>query len=448
MTLRHNKPMLNTDDLQSVANLILSEANKRGANQAEVSIAANKGFTVTARDADVETIEYHQDKSIDVVVYFGNRLGAASLSDVRPEAITAAVEAACHIAKFTGEDPASGLADKSELGFDYPQLPTFYPWDISVEKATELACLCEREALQYDKRIMSAEACDVTTMQAHTVYANSLGFMGTCSFTNHEISCVLVAKAGDDMQRDYSYTVAVDPSHLESATHVAKIAAERTVRRLGARRLPTMKAPVIFAAETARGLIGHFSSAMQGGHIYRKSSFLVDQLGKKIFPDFINIYEQPHLLYGLGSAAFDDDGVLTRPNVFIDNGELTQYCLGVYSARKLGMKTTGNSGGTHNLTVKHGNKDLPTLLKTMGRGLLVTELMGQGVNLVTGDYSRGAGGYWVENGEIQFPVHEITIAGKLQDIYARIVEVGADVDMRGNILTGSILIEEMMIAGE
>ena len=442
------KSVLNTDELQSIASVILKEAAKRGAHQAEVSIASNKGFSVTAREGDVETIEYHQDKSIDVIVYFGRRLGAASLSDVRYEAICAAVDAACHIAKFTGEDPASGLAEKSELGFNYPELQLAYPWNITVEEATEMACQCEREALQHDKRIISAESCEVATVHAYDVYANSLGFSGAYSYTSHELSCVLVAKENEDMQRDYSYTLSVDPSRLASVSSVAKQAAERTVKRLGARRLSTRKAPVLFAADEARGLLGHFSAAIQGGNLYRKSSFLVDHLGKRIFPDFVQIAEQPHLAFGLASVAFDDDGVLTRPNVFIENGMLASYSLGVYSARKLGMQTTGNAGGTHNLTIKPGNKDLPALLKTMGTGLLVTELMGQGVNLVTGDYSRGAGGFWVENGEIQYPVHEITIAGKLQDIFARMVEVGSDVDRRGNILTGSILVEEMMIAGE
>ena len=449
MTQLIQKSALTTDELQEIAKTILQEAAKRGADQAEVSIAANKGFSVSAREGDVETIEYHQDKSIDVAVYFGKRCGAASLSDVRTDAITAAVEAACHIAKFTGEDPASGLADKDLLAFNYPELKLAFPWDISVEEASKLACECEQEAVAYDKRIMSAESVDVTTMHAHDVYANSFGFSGAYSYTRHELSCVLVAKdKNDDMQRDYSYTVSVDPSQLTPTSLVAKQAAERTVKRLGARRLPTMKSPVIFAAEEARGLLGHFTGAIAGGSIYRKSSFLVDQLGKKIFPDFVQIAEQPHLDFGLGSVAFDDDGVLTRPNVFIEDGILRSYALGIYSSRKLGMQTTGNGGGIHNLTIKPGQKDLAALLKTMGTGLLVTELMGQGVNIMTGDYSRGAGGYWVENGEIQYPVHEITIAGKLQDIYARMVEVGNDVDVRGNIRTGSILIEEIMIAGE
>lgn len=439
--------LLSSNHLQSISQDILKEAARLGASEAEVSIAANKGFTVRAQGGDVETVEYNQDKVVEITVYFGKRTGTSSLSDLRSEAIRAGVEAACHIAKFTDEDPVAGLAAKEELAFHYPKLDLAYPWSISVEKAIELACQCEREALAYDKRIMSAEDVSVGTSEAINIYANSHGFIGHYPVSHHEMSCVLIAKEGDEMQRDYSYTIAADPALLESTSNIAKQAAERSVRRLGARRLSTMKAPVIFAAEEARGLMGHFAAAIQGSSLYRKASFLVDHLDKQIFPAFMHIQEQPHLSKALGSAPFDEDGVATRANVFIEDGILRNYSLSVYSAKKLGMKTTGNNGGMHNLIVKLGDKNLPQLLKAMGTGLLVTELMGQGVNMITGDYSRGAGGYWVENGEIQYPVHEITIAGKLQDMYARIAEIGNDVDTRGNIRTGSILLEEMMIAG-
>lgn len=449
MTKTQEKAIMTQDELRHIAANMLQEAKKRGADQSEVSIVSNLGFTVSVHGGDVETIEYHQDKSIAVAVYFGNRTGTAGLSDLSHKAIADAVEAACHIAKFTGEDSASGLADKEDLGFDYPELKQFFPWNISVEDAVKLAVQCERTALDYDKRVMSAESVDVNTMASNTVYANSLGFTGAFAYTRHELSCVCVAKGeNNEMEREYSYTNAISPTLLSSPDAIAKEAAERSVNRLGARSLSTRKAPVIFAAEIARGLLGHFASAVSGGSIYRKASFLTDQLNKKIFPDFIRLEEQPLLPMALGSMAFDDDGVLTRPNVFVDQGYLKQYALGVYSARKLGLKTTGNAGGMHNLTISHGDKNLAQLLKTMGTGLLVTEVMGQGVNIITGDYSRGAAGFWVENGIIQYPVHEITIAGKLQDIYARVVEVGNDVDRRGNILTGSILIDEMMIGGE
>lgn len=440
-------PLLNEATLQSLCQTILTEAKRAGADQAEVSAAANKGFSVTALQGEVETVEYNQDKVIEITVYFGKRRGSASISDMRPQAIQAAVEAACHIAKFTDEDPYAGLADKEELAFHYPKLSLAFPWQLSVEDAIQLAIECEREALSHDKRIMRAEEVSVATGQVLSVYANSNGFLGYFPHTRHEISCVLVAKEGDEMQRDYSYTVAADPRLLLPPSVIAKEAAERTVKRLGARRIPTQKVPVLYLAEEARSLLGHFASAIHGGHIYRKSSFLVDQIGKDIFPKHIHLQEQPHLPHGLGSAPFDNDGVATRANRFIEAGKLTQYALSVYAARKLNMKTTGNAGGVHNLTITTGTKDLPALLRSMEKGLLITEMMGHGVNLVTGDYSRGAGGYWVENGEIQYPVQEVTVAGNLQTIFQQVVEVGNDVDVRGNVHTGSILIAEMMVAG-
>ncbi len=440
--------MVGRKELEAVASSILAEAKRQGADQAAVSVGANKGFTVNARGGEVETIEYHQDKGIEIAVMFGKCNGAASISDMRPEAIRDAVAAACHIAKFTDPDPDAGLADKSELAFDYPEIEMNYPWAVTVEKAIELAVQCEQEALACDKRIISAEAASVSTVEAINLYANSHGFMGVFPHTRHDLTCILVAKDKDEMQRDYSYTVACDPKKLKSSSEVAKQAAERTVKRLGARKIATQKAPVIFAAEEARGLLGHFASAITGGALYRKSSFLLDHLGKSIFPSFVQMAEKPFINGALGSSPFDNDGVATRENVFVADGVLQSYALSVYSARKLKLKTTGNAGGMHNLTIQPGKNNLAAMIKNMGTGLLVTEMMGNGVNLVTGDYSRGVGGFWVENGEIQFPVQEITIAGKLQEMYARIADVGNDVDDRGNIRTGSILIEEMMIAGE
>jgi PmbA protein len=438
---------LNSNRLETISQDIFEEAARLGATQAEVSMAVNKGFSVTARGGEVETIEYTQDKIVDITVYIGKRTGSASLSDLQPASIRAAVQAACHIAKFTDEDPAAGLAEPSELALAYPQLTLAFPWNLSVEDAIQIACQCESEALSYDKRIMSAEEATVATVEACHFYANSHGFVGFFPVSRHEISCVLVAKEKDEMQRDFSYTVAVDPLRLESVSSIAKQAAERTVARLGARTLPTMKVPVIFSADEARGLLGHFASAIQGSRLYRQSSFLLNQLHHKIFPDFIQMQEQPHLVYGLSSAPFDEDGVATRANKFVENGVLCSYSLGVYSARKLGMQTTGNAGGLHNLVMTPGQDALSDLLKKMDTGLLITELMGNGVNILTGDYSRGASGFWVEKGDIQYPVHEVTIAGKLQDIYAQIQAVGKDVDVRGTIHTGSILVDEMMVAG-
>jgi PmbA protein len=318
---------------------------------------------------------------------------------------------------------------------------------VTVEQAIALAVQCEKEALAYDKRL-SADEVSVATVDMLYLYANSHGFIGSFPHTRHDMSCVLVAKDGDDMQRDYSYSAVVDASMLTPVSAIAKEAAERTIKRLGARRIPTTKVPVIFAAEEARSLIGHFASAISGGHLYRKASFLLDHIGKQVFPNFMHLQDCPHMPKALGSAPFDGNGVATRDNVYIEDGILRMYSLGIYAARKLGLKTTGNAGGMHNLVVRHGNQDLSALIKTMHRGLLVTEVMGQGVNLVTGDYSRGVGGFWIENGEIQFPVHEITIAGKLQDIFAGIIAIGNDVDRRGGVHTGSILINEMMVAGE
>jgi PmbA protein len=437
----------NEEKVKKLVQDILQEAIQQGASSAEVGVGIDKGFSVTARERDVESIEYHQDKNLGVTVYFGKRTGSASLSDVHPDAIRQAVKAACNIARFTDEDKYSGLAEPELLAFNYSPIETSYPWTISVEHAAELAIECETKALDKDKRIICSEGVTINTSEGIHVYGNSNGFVGVYNGTTHEISCVVVGKKGDEMQRDYHYSIAVDPNDLYSISDIANVAVEKTLRRLGARRLSTRRCPVIFLAEEARGFIGHFISAINGGSIYRKSSFLLDYLNKPVFADHIRIHEQPLLPKGLGSAPFDDNGVATRPNVFVEDGILKSYVLGIYAARKLGMQTTGNAGGVHNLFITTGDKDLPALLKTMGTGLLVTELMGQGVNLMTGDYSRGASGFWVENGEIQYAVEEITIAGNLKEMYRNLVEVGNDVDTRGNVRTGSILLDSMMIAG-
>jgi PmbA protein len=438
----------NAAKTQQLTAEILQEAKRQGATSAEVDIAVNKGFSVMVRMGDVETIEYNQDKIVDITVYFDKRCGSASLSDIRPEAIKSAVQAACNIARFTDEDEFNGLADQDLLAFNYPDLDLYHPWNISVVQAIELGKECEALALAQDKRITNSEGVSIGTGEVWHAYGNSAGFIGVTPVTRHEMSCVLIAKQGEEMQRDYHYTIASDPASLESISKVALTAASRTIQRLGGRRLTTRKTPVIFIAEEARGLIGDFIGAIQGGNLYRKTSFLLDQLGKPIFPKHISIDERPYEPKKLGSAAFDDDGVKTRPNVFVKDGVLKSYSLSVYSGRKLGMPTTGNAGGVHNLYISTGKNDLAALLKKMDTGLIVTEMMGNGVNLVTGDYSRGASGFWVEKGEIQYPVEEITIAGTLQDMYGNLVEVGNDVDTRGNVQTGSILLEEMMVAGE
>ncbi|MBV8802101.1 MAG: metalloprotease PmbA [Gammaproteobacteria bacterium] len=438
---------LNLDTLHTLATDVLNEVAQQGGTNAEVDVAVNKGFTVTVRKGEPESIEYHQDKIMNITVYIGKRMGASSLSDLRPEAIRSAVQAACNIARYTDEDPYSGLPEKNQLAFNYPKLHLAYPWSISVEQAIEIARECEALALAEDKRITNSEGVTITTSDALNIQANSHGFLGSYPLTRHEISCLLIATQGEEMQRDYSYSIASDPQLLTSIKDIAKEAAHRSVRRLGARKLTTRHVPVIFAAEEARGFLGHFVAAISGGNLYRKMSFLLDKLGQQIFPSFITLDEKPHLPKGLGSAPFDDDGIATQSKAFVQDGILQSYCLGVYSARKLGMQSTGNAGGVHNLFVSTGNKKLAELLKTMDTGLLVTELMGQGVNLITGDYSRGASGFWVEKGIIQYPVEEITIAGNLKDMYSQILEIGSDVDVRGNIRTGSILVENMIVAG-
>lgn len=436
------------EEWQTLAIDILREAEILGASGAEVDMSMGKGFTVNSRLGEVETVEYHQGKHVNITVYFGKRLGTASLSDTRWPSVQAAVQAACHIARYTQEDPCAGLADPELLALNCSQTDTFYPWDITVEQAIELACACEKEGLSLDKRIANSEGVTVATSEAWHLYANSEQFMGLHSGTHHDITSTLVAKKNDEMQRDHSYTISCDPQLLIPISILAKQAVEKTVSRLGARRLSTRRAPVIFIAEEARSLFRTFISAISGGNLFRKSSFLLNQLGKPVFPATFKIFEQPLLPKGLGSAAFDEDGLPTRNNVFVEDGILKNYALSVYSARQLGMQPTGNAGGVHNLTIKTGEKDLVGLLKAMDTGLLVTEVMGSGINLVTGAYSRGASGFWVENGEIQYPVQEVTVAGNLKDMFAYMVEVGNDVDVRGNIRTGSVLLEEMMVAGE
>jgi PmbA protein len=433
---------------QNLAADILGEAKRLGASAAEVEFSVGKGFSVTSRLGEVETVEYNQGKDIDLTVYFGKRCGTVGLSDTRWQSVQAAVQAACHIARFTQEDPCAGLADPALLAFNYPQLELNFPWDLSVEKAIDMACACEKAALAKDKRLVNSEGVTVSTNEGWYLYANSEQFMGYYSSTSHGMSSVLVAKEGEEMQRDYSYTNSCDPALLTPIAQLAEEAAKKTLSRLGARRLSTRKAPVIFIAEEARSLIGTFLSAIAGGNLYRKSSFLLNHLGQAIFPSFMHLEERPHLAKASGSEPFDDDGVATRANVFVDGGILQSYSMGVYSARQLGLQTTGNAGGVHNLIVSTGKLDLAGLLKKMNKGLLITEVMGPGVNLVTGDYSRGASGFWVERGEIQYPVQEITIASNLRTMYANIIDVGTDVDLRGNVRTGSILIEEMMIAGD
>jgi len=360
------------------------------------------------------------------------------------------VSKACDIARYTAEDESAGLADPEELARDIPDLDLDHPWEISPEEAVECARACEAAGRVVDTRITNSEGATVGSHRGVRVYGNSHGFLAGYPSTSHSVSCVLLAQAGEDMQRDYWYSSTRDAADLESAESIGKKAGERAVARLGARKIATRKSRVMFAPEVARGLIGHFLGAVRGSSQYRKSSFLLGAAGQQIFPSFVGLSERPHIRKGLGSSPFDGEGVATRDRELVRDGVLEGYILGSYSARKLGLRTTGNAGGTHNLLVesKTGGVPIEALMREMGSGLLVTELMGQGVNGVTGDYSRGASGYWVENGQPAYPVHEITIAGNLKEMYRNIAAIGSDVDTRGGVRVGSILLSEMTIAGD
>jgi PmbA protein len=383
-----------------------------------------------------------------VTVYFGQRKGSASSSDLSPASIRETVSAACSIARYTSEDEYAGLPEKAHLATDFPDLDLNHPWNLRADEAIALAIECENAARGYHAEISNSEGASVNTHQGVRVMGNTLGFLQGYASTRHSLSCSVLAQRGDSMQRDYWYTVARDAHNLEPATDVGRKSAERALRRLQARSLSTRQCPVMYAAEVASGLLGSFIGAISGGNLYRKSSFLLDALDTQVFPDFVRIHEQPHLKGALGSANYDGEGVATQTRDIVSGGILRGYVLSTYSARKLGMRSTGNAGGVHNLTIDPGELDYQGMLKQLHTGLLVTELMGQGVNMVTGDYSRGAAGFWVENGEIQYPVEEITIAGNLKDMFKNIVAIGSDIDYRGNIRTGSILVERLSIAGQ
>lgn len=436
-----------TDRLKNIASDILSEAKKQGADQVETAISVGQGLSVNARLGEVETIEHHRDQGIGITVYKGKKKGSASSTKLDPAAIKEMVSAACAIAQYAEEDPFAGLPEQEQLATEFPDLSLYHPWAISAEKAIEMAISCENAARFYDKKISNSEGASIQTFEGTRVLANSLGFNHGYPASRHSMSCSVIGELGGTMQRDYWYTVARQATDMDDAVKVGEMASERTIKRLGAKAISTRKCPIMFAAEVSGGLIGHFISAIRGGNLYRKSSFLLDSIGQQIFPSFVNIYEQPLLSQAMGSAAYDSEGVATSARDVVNSGVVQGYVLSSYSARKLGMRSTANAGGVHNLTVKSGELGFDGMLKEMNTGLLVTELIGQGVNTMTGDYSRGAAGFWVENGVIQFPVEEITIAGNLKDIYKSIVAVGNDVDLRGNTRTGSILISEMTIAG-
>ncbi|OHC49890.1 MAG: metalloprotease PmbA [Pseudomonadales bacterium RIFCSPLOWO2_02_FULL_63_210] len=433
--------------LQAQVEQIIAEAKKQGASACEVAVSVEQGLSTSVRQGEVETVEFNRDQGFGITLYVGQRKGSASTSASGDAAIRETVAAALAIAKHASEDEAAGLADAALMARELPQLDLYHAWAISPEQAIEQALRCEAAAFAADKRVKNADGTTLNTHQGCRVYGNSHGFIAGYASTRHSLSCVMIAEDGGQMQRDYWYDVNRQGELLADAAGIGRRAAQRAVSRLGARPVPTCEVPVLFSAELATGLFGHFLAAISGGNLYRKSSFLEGALGQQLFPDWLTLDERPHIPRALGSAAFDGDGLATYAKPFIEGGELVSYVLGTYSGRKLGMPSTANAGGVHNLFVSHGAEDQQALLKRMGRGLLVTELMGQGLNMVTGDYSRGAGGFWVENGEIQFPVQEVTIAGNLRDMFKQIVAVGNDLELRSNIRTGSVLIEKMTVAG-
>jgi PmbA protein len=434
--------------LESVAQRVLDLAKKAGASASEVDVSEGHGQSVNVRLSEVETIEYNQDKGVGVTVYIGQQKGHASTSDFSDAALADTVTAAINIARFTAADDCAGLAEPALLATEFPDLDLYHPWAVSTEDAISLARVCEDAARAVDVRITNSEGASVSTQANQFVYGNSNGFLAGFPSSRHSVSVAVVAEDGGAMQRDYWYSVARHVNDLENIAAVGRKAGERVVSRLNGRRVKTGRYPVLFEAPVAASLIGHLVSAVSGGSLYRRSSFLLDSLGKQVFSDKVIIDEDPFLIRGLGSSTFDTEGVATSARRLVDAGILGGYFLSSYSARKLGLASTGNAGGSHNLIVHSTGESFEDLVAELGTGLVVTELLGHGTNLLTGDYSRGAAGFWVENGVIAYPVEEITIAGNLSEMFKQIVAIGDDVLDRGSRKVGSILIESMTVAGE
>jgi len=438
---------LDRAELENLVSLALDEARQRGVDQAEAAASQDKGLSTTARLGEVESLEYTNDRGIGITVYKDTRKGNASTSDMSPEAIRATVAKACTFATLTAQDKHAGLADAEFMCQDVKDLDLDHPWEIDADKAIEMAIESEAAGLASDARVSNSEGATISTNRGTRAYGNTHGFIGSYSRTSHSITWVLLAEADGVMQRDYHYTASRSGDGLEDAADVGRRAGEKTVSRLGARKIKTTRAPVLYVPDVARGFVGHAIGAISGGAQYRRSSFLLDAAGEKLFPGFVSIQERPHLPGAMASAPYDGEGVATYDREIVSDGVLQAYVLGSYSARRLGLATTANAGGTQNLIVPGGGKSQAELIGEMGTGLVVQELIGQGVNGVTGDYSRGAVGHWIENGEVQYPVHEVTIAGNLRDLYKHIAAIGDDQDIRGGIRCGSIVVEEMIIAG-
>ena len=448
MNAPHARSKLDSQELEDIVSLVITEAREQGVDQAEVAASHDIGLSATARLGSVESLEYTNDRGVGITVYKDKKKGSASTSDFSPAALRETVIKACSFAKYTAADEHAGLANKSLMAGDIPDLDLMHEWDIESGEAIRIAVDCEDAARAYDKRVTNSEGATVTTSSGIRAYGNTHGFLAAYPKSGHSISCIVVGEANGDMERDYWYSSARDAADLEAPNEIGRTAARRTVQRLGSRKIKTDKAPVLFAPEVARGFIGHAIGALSGSAQYRRASFLLNAAGEKIFPDFLQIKERPHIPKAMASAPFDAEGVALHDRDLVVDGVLQGYFLSSYSARRLGLETTGNAGGPHNLLVEGGtDDDLESLVKSMDRGLLVHELIGQGVNGVTGDYSRGAVGYWIEKGEVSYPVHEITIAGNLKDLYQRIAALGVDQDLRSGIRCGSLLVESMTIAG-
>lgn len=439
-----------TQELSKLMHDVLKRARERGATDASVAVNHDTGFSIDVRMGEVETVAFSEDSGVGVTIYIGTQKGGASSTDTSPAALDAMVSAAYDIASVSASDPCFGLADKALVTMDYPDLDLYHPWSITPKEAIDMALDCERQAFGLDKRISNSDGVNLSTYAFCHGYANSHGFVGMVNSSRHSLSCSLIAKDSKGMQRDYEYSMVRHAKDLMPIDALASSAVQRAVSRLGAKQLKTQKAPVLFSSRLSSGLFSSFIGAISGSNLYRKQSFLLDSIGTLVFPKTIRVYEQPHLRGALGSAPFDGEGIITRDNIFVNEGILQQYVLSSYSARKMGLKTTANSGGVFNLSIDPTDPtagDLDALLKTMGTGLLVTELMGHGVNGLTGDYSRGASGFWVEDGVIQFPVEEVTIAGNLKDMFLGIAAVGNDINPNVATRCGSVLVREMMIAG-
>lgn len=445
---KSNRLQQNTaSNFEGLMQKVLAEAKRKGATDAMVSMDKEHGFNVNVRMCAVESVTFNEDTHLSLSVYIGHQKGVATSTDISDEAIAHLVDAACEIAKVSAVDEAFGLPDKALMTTQYPALDLDHPWHITPPEALEKIVALEKLALESDSRIFNSDGASLSTHQFFHSFANTAGGTGFLYGTRHSMGCSLLAREGESMQRGYDFSVSRIASSLNSIEEIAKSAATKTTARLGARKIKTQKAPVLFSSRVSSGLISSFISAISGSNLYRKNSFLMDSLGSQVFPDKIRIYEQPLLAQGLGSSPFDNEGVPTRNNVFVEDGHVKLYVMSTYPARRMGLETTANSGGVHNLTVDPTAGDLTSLLKMMGTGLLVTELMGQGVNGMTGDYSRGASGFWVENGEILYPVEEITIAGNLKDMFRHIVAIGTDIDPNKSTRCGSILVDKLTIAG-